>query len=82
MAVHRHELHECPSIWNSYGWFVRQGINDELAPKLSRDGLADQFCRFSGWIVTELIPAIISHDPVVETFVRDYVNGGDRHGPI
>ena len=58
------------------------GINDELAPKLSRDGLADQFCRVSGWTVTELIPAIISHDPVVETFVRDYVNGGDRHGPF
>ena len=43
---------------------------------------ADQFCRSSGWIVTELIPAVISHDPVVETFVRDYVNDGDRHGPL
>jgi hypothetical protein len=82
MALHRHELREYllyeirtagPSVGE---------INYGLVQKLLRHGLAGQFCQLSGWILAELIPAIISHDPVVATFVRDYVNDGDRHAPL
>jgi hypothetical protein len=51
-------------------------VNDEFAAALSRDRRGGWFGFFSGGIVAELAPLVVSHDPVVETVVWDNVNSG------
>jgi hypothetical protein len=54
-------------------------VNDEFAPALSRDRLGDQFGGFSGGVVAELVPIVVTDDPVVEAVVRNNVNSGGCH---
>jgi hypothetical protein len=51
-------------------------VNDELIATLSRDRLGNQLGGFSGGIVAELVPIVVTHDPVVEAVVGNNVNSG------
>jgi hypothetical protein len=54
-------------------------VNNELVAALSRDRPGDQFGGFSGGIVAELVPVVVTHDPVVEAVVRNDVNSDGCH---
>jgi len=54
-------------------------MNNEFRPQFSRGRLRGQFCFLSGRIVTDLVPIVVTHDPVVEIIVGNNVNSGGRH---
>jgi len=54
-------------------------MNDELRLQFSRNRLRGQLGFLSGRIVTDLVPIVGTHDPVVEIIVGNYVNSGGRH---
>src|SRR3981081_1864687 len=54
-------------------------VNNELVAALSRDRPDDQFGGFWGGIVPELVPIVVTHDPVVEAVVRKNVNSSRCH---
>jgi hypothetical protein len=54
-------------------------VDHQIAAAVLRERMRDKFGGFSGRIVTELPPAVVLHDPVVEAVVRHDVNGRDRH---
>src|SRR5882757_589200 len=54
-------------------------VNDELIAALSRDRLGDQLGGFSGGVVAELVPIVVTHDPVLEAVVGNNVNSGGCH---
>lgn len=37
---------------------------------------------FPGWIVTEVVPNVVTNDPVVEIVVRNNVNSSNSHRPV
>jgi hypothetical protein len=54
-------------------------VNDQFGLARSRERLSGQFGFFSGGKVSELLPNVAAHDPVVEVVVRNNVNGGGCH---
>jgi hypothetical protein len=54
-------------------------VNDELIAAFSRDRLGDRLGGFSGGVVAELVPIVVTHDPVVEAVVGNNVNSGGCH---
>src|SRR6266550_8860939 len=54
-------------------------VNDELIATLSRDRLGDQLGGFSGSVVAELVPVVVTHDPVLEAVVGNNVDSGGCH---
>ena len=54
-------------------------MNDELRLQFSRGRLRGQLGFLSGRIVTDLVPIVVTHDPVVEIIVGNNVNSGGRH---
>jgi hypothetical protein len=60
--------------------FSIRKVDHQFAAALLRERLRDKFSGLSGREVAELAPAVISHDPVVETVVRPDVNDCRRHG--
>ncbi len=54
-------------------------MNDKLRLQFSRGRLRGQLGFLSGRIVTDLVPIVVTHDPVVEIIVGNNVNSGGRH---
>jgi hypothetical protein len=57
-------------------------MDDEPGFQLPRNWLRRKFGVFPGWIVTELVPIVVTNDPVVEIVVRNNVNSSNSHRPV